>query len=209
MDYEQITVLMPDLILAGFPAGAEFGLETLEAIAPTVSIPPTEPSDWPAGVAKVADAVAAIEIVDEQRTGYEQRTKQIRDTYADVLAATTFGFANSFAPDAWVREYATSYSTNVIATGARTPGEAADGMFLDTLSFEQLGVLDDVDVILVEGETDGTPTSRTRTLFAQPLWNQLPAVQTGRMFPLAWADAGDYPTAMLTLDAFEAILQRL
>jgi iron complex transport system substrate-binding protein len=217
-NYEAIAAAQPDLIVIGVPRPvlAEVDVARLESIAPVVAIGPSVPSAWRELSRRQADAAGSLEAFDASRAAYEQKAAGLAAKYRDVLAGRSFGHLGAYgqvAQGTFMREYADSWGTNIAQdVGVPYPGRPVNpgpgsAAVSETLSIEQLPAsLGNVDSITYTVSPDGTPSEAVRYVLDNPLWQTLPAVQAGRVYPVRFTEAATYGSAMQTLDAIDEAL---
>lgn len=220
-DYEAIATLEPDLIVLGIPQPVmgDIDLEYLESIAPVVAIGPTVPDAWRELSERQTDATDRLEHFEEDRTAYEERAAELAAKYEDALAGLEFGHVGGYgvAEDGtFQREFSRSWGTNIAEdVGVTYYGEVADPSgggrdVSEYVSLEQItDSLGDADAITYTVQPDGTPNPSVQAVLDSGLWQNLPAVQAGRAFPVRYTEASTYPSAMFTLDALDEALAPL
>lgn len=220
-DYEAIAELEPDLIVLGIPQPVmgDIDLEYLESIAPVVAIGPTVPDAWRELSERQTDAAGRLDDFEAGRTAYEQRAAELAAKYEDALAGLRFGHIGGYGQlDAgtFMREFSRSWGTNIAEDiGITYYGEVAEpgGGGLDVSEYPSLEripeSLGDADAITYSVQPDGTPNPSVQAVLDSELWQQLPAVQAGRVFPVRYTEASTYPSAMFTLDALDETLAPL
>ncbi|MEY9211223.1 ABC transporter substrate-binding protein [Thermobifida halotolerans] len=216
LNLEAIAEARPDLIIGGVRVEShdEYAAtrEDLEQIAPTVFY------DFDGAGAGLRDmtlelsrAVGDGERATEEQERFDSRVEEIRTTYADQLADTTFavvfGSDGEFAVDntnAWGGEI-------LDTLGARqTEAQRAAGEnFAAFYSYEEIDQLSDADVIFYETDAAGQPDPFTEALLDQELWQDLPAVEAGQSHPLRYSAARTYAQANTVLDQVEEVLADL
>ncbi|HLU99200.1 MAG TPA: ABC transporter substrate-binding protein [Thermobifida alba] len=216
INLEAIAEARPDLIIGGVRVEShdEYAAtrEDLEQIAPTVFY------DFDGAGAGLRDmtlelsrAIGDGERAEAEQERFEARVEEIRDSYADQLADTTFavvfGLDGEFAvvnTNAWGGEI-------LDTLGARQSGarEAAGENFAAFYSYEELDQLFDADVVFYETDAQGQPDPFTEALLDQDLWQDLPAVEAGQAHPLRYSAARTYGQANTVLDQIEEVLAGL
>ena len=93
-----------------------------------------------------------------------------------------------------------------VRLGAAAAGKP--GVFTP-LSFEQLGVLSDCDVVLHLADASGGVPADTQRMLDQPTFRALPAAQAGHVHPLPNYYVSHYGQADAVLTVLEAVLWRL
>jgi iron complex transport system substrate-binding protein len=213
LDYERIVALAPDLILGTLVPDLPADLhERLSAITPTVLFEAArEPGTWQERALRAADAVGRRDAAEELRAAYELRAEDLHTRYADVLGRTRWALVRGGQQGNALLDLAASWSGVVLErVGAQLGGAAAGkpGVFAP-LSFEQLGMLEDCDVILHLADAGGDVTAETRRVLDQPTFRALPAAQAGHVYPLPNYYVSHYGQADAVLSEIEAVLGRL
>ncbi|MGP4111131.1 ABC transporter substrate-binding protein [Streptomyces sp. 4N509B] len=220
-NYEAVAEADPDLIVIGVPAPVlgDVDIERLSSLAPVVAIGPTVPSAWRELSRRQSDAAGRLDHFEEAKAAYEERAAELADRYADALADVDLGHVGSYgdaAAGTFMREFADSWGTNIAGDiGARYPGEPKDpgegsAAVSEYPSIEELPEsLGDVDAITYTVGPDGTPGEAVRYVLDSELWQSLPAVQAGRVYPLRHTEAATYASALRTLDALDEALAPL
>lgn len=220
-DYEAIAELEPDLIVLGIPQPVmgDIDLEYLESIAPVVAIGPTVPDAWRELSERQTDAAGRLDDFEAARTAYEERAAELATKYEDALAGLEFGHVGGYgvAEDGtFQREFSRSWGTNIAEdVGATYYGAVAvpGGGGRDVSEYVALENIPDslgeADAITYTVQPDGTPNPSVQAVIDSGLWQNLPAVQAGRAFPVRYTEASTYPAAMFTLDALDEALAPL
>ncbi|WP_116951069.1 ABC transporter substrate-binding protein [Jiangella endophytica] len=220
-DYEAIAELRPDLIVLGIPQPVmgDIDLDYLESIAPVVAIGPTVPDAWRQLSERQTDAADRLEDFEAGRSAYEERAAELAAKYEDALAGLEFGHVGGYgvAEDGtFQREFSRSWGTNIAEdVGVTYYGEVAEagGGGRDVSEYPALEQITDslgeADAITYTVQPDGTPNPSVQAVLDSGLWQNLPAVQAGRAFPIRYTEASTYPSAMFTLDALDEALAPL
>jgi iron complex transport system substrate-binding protein len=213
IDFERLAAQEPDLVLGttvpGLPADLN---DRLSGIAPTVLFPAAgEPGTWQERAVRAADVVGRRAEAEALRTAYEARAADIRTRHADVLARTRWALVRGGAQGNALVDLPNSWSGVVLgAVGAQFGGVAAGKPGASTtLSYEQLGLLDDCDVVLHLVDTRGTLDRNTAQVLEQPTFRALPAARNGQVHPLPNYYVAHYRQADAVLTEIETVLRRL
>ncbi len=210
VNVEKVAALKPDLII-----GVDFTWNTsvysqLTALAPTVIAPATT---WQATAHTTADAVNRLTALSALQQKLTTHSAHIKSTYAATLARYRWDILQGGFDTGQYWLYGPASDSGTIlttagvqfATGtAQTPGNGNR-----PLSYEQIDVLADADVIGFYANYDGTPNNDGRQLFAQPAWKTLAAVKAGRLVPIPDFLPGGYGDALAILDELEAGLKKI
>lgn len=177
---ERVAALKPDLILGGAQFHGQI-YEQLASIAPTVLM---EPATWKDHLAVLAEIVGRTDQARDALRAYEDRAASIKERMPDITVSVIriaphglqvyLDGPGAYAPYAVLREAGVTrsrYETAPDATSVKRP------------DWEEIAELDG-DVLLyvvVAGGTDfaGDDALETATV-ANPFWQMLPAVQSGR-----------------------------
>ena len=204
INVEAIAAAAPDLIVSRVD-DVEPIIEELTAIAPVLAIGDQDTSTWQDDLRLVADATGTRERAEELIAGYEQRAETISAEHADVLAD------HSFAPMSYNGEGAETRPNRLLSLALRDVGATPSAAFADVIdggegeySLEQLlqgfGDADAIVALVNDPQT-------WEQLQADPLYQQLPAVQNGHVVR---SDKQTHEGAALTaehaLDVVEQLL---
>ncbi|HYH30809.1 MAG TPA: ABC transporter substrate-binding protein [Pseudonocardia sp.] len=213
LDFEAIVALEPDLILGtlvpNLPADVN---DRLSAITPTLLFEAArEPGTWQERAVRAADAVGRRAEGEAVRAAYEQRAADLRSRYAEVLGRTRWALVRGGQQGNALVDLPASWSGVVLERVGARFGRVADGKpgVFEALSFEQLGLLDDCDVILHLADTSGNVNAETQRVLDQPTFRALPAARAGHVYPLPNYYVSHYRQADAVLTELEAVLGRL
>jgi iron complex transport system substrate-binding protein len=213
IDYEQLVAQNPDLILGTLVPGLSPDLvDRLNTIAPTLLFEAAgEPGTWQERAVRAADVVGRRSDAEALRTAYEARATDIGGRFADVLARTRWALVRGGAEGTAQVDLPNSWSGVVLgAVGARFGSVAAGKPGATTrLSYEQLGLLDDCDVVLHLVDTTGKLDANTERLLAQPTFQALRAAREGLVHPLPNYFVAHYRQGDAVLTELEGVLQKL
>ncbi|WOF23312.1 ABC transporter substrate-binding protein [Microbacterium betulae] len=176
VNVEAIATVAPDLIVSRVDDVQPL-LEELTAIAPVLAIGDQDTSTWQDDLRLVAEATGTEERAEELIAGYEERVETISAEYADVLAD------HAFAPMSYNGESAEARPNRLLSLVLRDVGATPSAAFADVIdggdgeySLEQLlqgfGDADAIVALVNDPQT-------WEQLQADPLYQQLPAVQEG------------------------------
>lgn len=188
INIEALAAATPDLILGTKVPTMQPGLEErLGQIAPYALFDAgSEPGTWKQRALATADAVNRLPQGRQVAAEYDAHAARIRSQFAPTIGRTTWGLVRGSSGGAFFADYPTSWSGVVLADaglrfGRATAGKRGAGV---RLSYEQASQLDDCDVLLHLADAQGGVEANTRTLLAQPAFQQLRAVRAGHVFPL-------------------------
>lgn len=217
VDVEQVAGLEPDLILAP-NITEEDVLAQLRDVAPVYvfTLRGGDRADWQQRVEEVADALNRTDRVAELRGDLEGRQEDLAREYADVIDGTVVGVVAAYEENnfyAWGQDNMTgtllmplgfTWSAQENAAVAGEPEAEA------TVSTERLtSTLGDADVLFVDTNLRNEVNPFMQSVQATSLYQQLPAVQNDRAFPLGKATVAGYTDANYTLDQVESALRRM
>ncbi|MHA6630734.1 ABC transporter substrate-binding protein [Pseudonocardia sichuanensis] len=213
LDYEAIVALEPDLILGTLVPDLPAELnDRLSAITPTLLFEAArEPGTWQERAVRAADAVGRRDAAQQRRAAYEQRAAELGGRYADVLARTRWALVRGGPQGNALLDHPASWSGVVLERVGVRLGSAAAGKpgVFTPLSFEQLGVLEDCDVVLHLADATGGVTADTQRVLDQPTFQALPAARAGHVYPLPHYYVSHYGQAEAVLTELETVLGRL
>jgi len=207
---EKVAALRPDLIIgADFPWNTD-SFDKLSALAPTVITPVTS---WQAGAKATADAVNRLDALAALEKQVADRSAEIRTTHAAVLARYRWDILQGGfdAGQFWVYGPESEAGSILAAAGVQfaTASAKTAGDTINKVSYEQIEVLADADVIGFYAGYDGKPNNKGPELFAQKGFAQLAAVKAARLVPIPDFLPGGYGDALAILDELEAGLTKL
>ncbi|MHA6781026.1 ABC transporter substrate-binding protein [Pseudonocardia saturnea] len=213
IDYEQVAALRPDLILGTLVPDLPGDLnERLSSISSTLLFEAArEPGTWQERAVRAADVIGRRAEAEALRAAYEQRAADIGTRYADVLGRTRWALVRGGPQGNAFVDLAASWSGVVLeAVGAQLGSFAAGkpGVF-EPLSYEQIGVLDDCDVVLHLTDTSGRTDDNTARVLEQPTFQALRATREGRVYPLPNYYVSHYRQADAVLTEIERVLAGL
>lgn len=204
---ETIIALQPDLIVGAGMLG-EMAHTIMSRVAPTLLI--TLP-DWKAYEAKLAAATGREAEAEALLSAYAARAADIEARLPDVTVSsvriTPWDFQvyldapNAYAPFAILADVGAERTAYETATGSET---------VKRPDFEEIGQLTgDVLLYIVGGANDSDTSGRHEEVLANPLWQMLPAVQSGnvhRVDAATWMEFSGVASAHRVLDDIERIL---
>ena len=221
MNYEAVAEADPDLIIIGVPRQllGELDMDRLNQTAPVVALGPTLPDGWRELSRRQSDAANRLGAYDENRKAYEEKAAKLTERYAEVLRGKKFGHVGGYGDVSagnFQREFAGSWGTNIAGDiGVEYYGQVKEkgpgGKSVSEYpSIEELPTnLGEADAITFSVGPDGSPGAAVRYVLDSPLWQSLPAVQAGMVFPVRYTEATTYPSAMSTLDSLDEVLSPL
>ncbi|QNG18702.1 ABC transporter substrate-binding protein [Rhodococcus triatomae] len=220
-NYEAVATVDPDLIVIGVPQPAlvDIDMARLESIAPVVVIGPTVPAAWRELSRRQSDAAGRLDDFEASRAAYEDKAAGLREKYGDTLAGMKFGHLGAYGDTStgtFQREFADSWGTNIAQdVGVEYPGEVQrkEGGSKDVAETPSLEMIPEsfaeADAITYTVEPTGAIRPAVQQVLDSPLWQQLPAVQAGRVYPIQYSEAATYASAQRTLDSIDASFEGL
>jgi iron complex transport system substrate-binding protein len=178
-DLERVAALEPDLII-GMNWAVEPVQSELEQIAPTVALDGNA-SNWKSNLAIVGEALGRTDEADALLADYEARAAELAETLGDRLDETVVSVVR-FREDEVLLYVRSSFSGIVLDDVGLPRPESQDVAGEETsipVSAEQIPQMDgDVIFIFTLGETG---QAQFDAFEANPLWERLGAVQSGRV----------------------------
>lgn len=213
VDFEALAALQPDLVLGTLVPDLPVDLnDRLSAVAPTLLFEAArEPGTWQERAVRAADVVGRGPEAEALRAEYEQQASDLGVRYAEVLGRTRFALVRGGAQGNALVDLPASWSGVVLeAVGARlgSVAEGKPGVF-EPLSYEELGRLEDCDVVLHLVDTTGEVDDNTQRVLDQPTFRALPAAREGRVFPLPNYYVSHYRQAQAVLARLDTVLAGL
>lgn len=187
IDFEAVSDTKPDVILGGYGGFTKEDYNTLSQIAPTVAYPD---APWGSTWREMAELDgAALGLADEADDLIASTEKQIDDAVAaqPALAGKT-AMVGYFTPGdlSTIGYYSTEDSRNKYLTdfGLEMPASLKklskdNPEFYGTVSAENADTFDDVDIMVIYGDS-----TTLASIQADPLISQIPAVKNGAVVVL-------------------------
>lgn len=209
LDLEAVAALKPDLILgADFLDPADQGVpyEQLARIAPTAL------SEWTSGGANwevqavgCAEALGKTAEFDVLRAKYDEKTAEIKKTYASLLSTLTIDFIDAGDSEWYLHGPASTHCKVAIEAGIMLGAGATQEETFTGYSFEQLNMLADTGALVVRG---GAFPS-IDILRALPTFTALPSVSSGRVVSSGYFYVSSYAQCDALLTELEDGLKSL
>lgn len=192
VDLEKVAGLKPDLILAWMPQDDwdQVG-DQLKTIAPAVFTG----FDWDRldVVEVIAEATNLSDELTAQKTAYEERVAEIKQTHSEAIENFSFaGVSRGSWMDTGMFKFGladdlcTTIATDEV--GLDIPAPSRDYK----RSFEQLGELADYDAILYPVDFNGDVLESFVPVTETSAWQALPAVQSGNTIGVTCTSHGAY-----------------
>lgn len=210
-DLEVILGLEPDLIIGAGSEWTEPFYDNLSQIAPTLLTERGSNGDWQQRFRATAEAVGRT----EEAGAVEADFQAFVDALPEGLGGTTVAFVRAdtdgaFRMDTLPESFPGSVAEQVGIQLLQPEGvEVEEGASWYDFSGEQLGVLQDADLVVVADFTTIGADADSLTVFeTNPLWQELPAVQNGDVaqVPGLVYNGGNYFAAKALLDALAELL---
>jgi iron complex transport system substrate-binding protein len=210
LNLEKIASVQPDLII-----GVDYSWNTdlyskLSAVAPTV----IAPSDtWQAIAKATAEAVGKTSGLTALEQRFASTATTIKSTYADVLGRLKWDILQGGFDKGkfWLYGPQSDAGAILAAAGVQfaTASAGVPGVNNKALSYENIDVLADADVIGFYADYDNIPTNEGPQLFAQAGFKALAAVKAGRTVPIPDFLPNGYGDAIAVLNEVETGLKKL
>lgn len=185
----------------------------LTGISPTVLVERGPNGNWRPRFREVAAVIGRTERATEIERAYEQVIAALPDAVRDISVAFVRPFEDSqFLLDSFPVGFAGSVAADAGIPTLQPPGGPSEVALEDgyeTLSNERLGIIAEADLIVVpDFRTQGQDTDSLTRFAANPLWADLPAVQSGRILqlPVFVYNGGNHYAAQLLLRAIAEAL---
>ena len=204
--FEAVVSARPDLIIGS--AMAESQLPMLSQIAPTVLLTPQDWRDYYRALAVLAgreEALAALmQPLDARIAGMRAR---VPATTVSVIRITPWDFQVYLdAPDAWA-PFALLHELGVRRSAYE---QQSDPTGLKRPDWEEIAALDGGMLLYIIGGSNGSAEGgRWEEVSRNPLWQMLPAVKAGRVYPLepgTWMEFSGITSAHRVLDDVERLV---
>ncbi|WP_226532248.1 ABC transporter substrate-binding protein [Microbacterium paraoxydans] len=211
VNFEALAGATPDVIVGDAYEVDEATFERLSEIAPTVIVGGDERGDWQTITEDLASALGAHDTWAEAKASYEARRDEVKEQYADVIAANTWAnFSLGDEPGQFSIQLPTGSTGNLIvnemglAYGDGIPAAGEGGAGYVSFPLERIGeVLDGVTVGLTYENPDGTKMPAIQDVIDSSLFQQLEIAETGNVFGLV-ANVTDYRSAEEWIDELTA-----
>lgn len=190
---ERLLALDPDLILTiNVYDDFQQTYEQLSQIAPTVPVAFENSAEWKEVFMQFAAALGRDAEAAELLAAYDARTAASRDAVGATLADTTVSIVRVYSDGSLSLYLRNSFSGVVLSdAGLNWPEAQLSSGFAGTISKERLDIAD-ADVIFLWTANDPEGEQAIADLQADPLWQQLQAVQNERVYavPRYWIGSG-------------------
>ncbi|GAA1858103.1 ABC transporter substrate-binding protein [Brevibacterium marinum] len=214
-DLEQLAEVAPDLILAPNIYEPDT-IEQMEEIAPVYqfTLRGGDRADWQQRVEEVADAVNQSGELEKLDADFEAEQKKIAAEHGDALEGAKLGVVSSFEDNSaylWGSENMVGSLFRPLGFDWSDDEDAAIGEYADAaqggntsgikepeaqISMEVLDEsLSDADIIFVTSDMRGEYDALTEKLLDSAVFEELPAVRAGHVYPHGKATIAGYSDA--------------
>jgi iron complex transport system substrate-binding protein len=180
-NYEQIAAIQPDLIINGLGYDDGADAERLAQIAPTYTFDGFG-GDWREDFTALAEALGRERQAQEYLDRIDERSAEVAALIADRESAPVmaYGYYNGDGSGGFYGPQPDQLQPIVFHDlGIETTSAAPD--IWTEVAQEQVGLLADVDILMIAYETTEDPDAILEAIEADPVWSALPAVQEGRV----------------------------
>lgn len=209
VDLEKLASLKPDLIFAQMPT-ADFDKikDQLQSIAPTVYF--GLGTEWKALADGLATAGNKADSLSKYKSDFEQRIKNIQETYGELISDTSFVAVDRYdsTPDGtFVITHIGCVEIAKDELQLNLPERTAGAT--DAQSFEQIGDLTKYDAVLYPVDAAGQPKRAFAPVVESNSWKALPAVNSGHAIGVYCPGNNSYGAVLTYLDSLEDALESL
>ncbi len=193
-DYESIAALGPDLVLHIDGYYSPEHRETLTGIAPVLALPEelAGASEWRPRLAEVAALLGREDAAAAFVAGYDERAAALRERVQARWGGATVAYIGPIEPGVFYVAQATMQTHQTLSEDLGMPLASVVPATVETrrtdISYEEIGLLADVDVILLRvnprADTVEPDAGASRAITSSPLWAGLPAAQAGAVFEI-------------------------
>jgi iron complex transport system substrate-binding protein len=193
-DYEAIAALAPDLVLHGDGYNTPEHGPALAAIAPVLALPEelAAPSRWRPRLAEVAALLGREDAAAAFVAAHDERAAALRERVQGRWGGATVAYIGPIEPGVLYVAQADMQTHLTLSEDLGMPLASVVPATVETrrtdISYEEIGLLADVDVILlrVNPRADTVEPDRDASLAitASPLWADLPAARAGAVFEI-------------------------
>jgi iron complex transport system substrate-binding protein len=202
INFEALAGAAPDVIVGDAYEVDEATFTRLNEIAPTVIVGGDERGDWQSLTEDLASALGAHDTWEEAKTSYEARRDEVKEQYADVIAANTWAnFSLGDEAGQFSIQLPTGSTGNLIVNemgltyGEGIPLDDEGGFGYASFSLEQIGtILDGVTVGLTYANPDGSKMPAIQEVIDSSLFQQLDIAKSGHVYGLV-TGVTDYRSA--------------
>jgi iron complex transport system substrate-binding protein len=214
VNLEKIVELNPDVIITMYRPGMKgLDLKALQAIAPTVALEIVEPPAVWAHYPKLAEVVGKGSDVKQRLADLDKSWTDIAAANKDRLSqigqvvfaegAAQAGNLQIATNKALVYQRLTKSGFTYFAGVDPQPAR-----FGQQISMEEVPRLATANAIFYDADFNGRPTSRTKVLIDSPVFQALPAVKAGNLFPIRTPYIYTFEAANMQLEDLRNAVQR-
>lgn len=171
---------------------------------------------WETRVEEVAWALNLPDGPADLKKAFDERVQKIADEHGELAKSKTVGVISAFEENNfYVWGSANMPGTLLLPVGfkySELSDKAVEGEKEPeaTISNERLvEVYGDCDVIFLNTDLQEAVTPLLQAVMDSPLWQQLPAVKAGNVFPFGKATIAGYGDANYSLDRIEDALKKM
>jgi iron complex transport system substrate-binding protein len=204
INIEAIAAVTPSLIISRSD-DVEPILDELQAIAPVLAIGEQDVSTWQEDLLLVAEATGTTDRAEELISEYDARVDEIATSYADVIASETVVPLGTDAEGSQVRP------NRLLSAVLRDLGAQPSAAFAESIATGEGVEFGPEQLFDAHQDADGiialvNVADEWAATQANPLWQQLPAVQAGHVVRSDKSTHEGGPiTAMHALDVIESL----
>ena len=201
---EKIAALQPDLILTSKHVVRDT-YPLLAQIAPTVAFDVDSHTDWKELTRLCGEALGKSNETETLAAAYEAKLQDVRSRFSQHSQRLQISIAYIYPGRTGAMGTETFAGSVLADAGIARPPSQAQAQGPQNLSLESLDLLDGDIIFMITVQNDTEVAARIQTeverIKAHPLWSQLKAVQTDRVYEVGphWA-IGSYIAANLILD---------
>ncbi|MBE7385519.1 MAG: iron-siderophore ABC transporter substrate-binding protein [Leptolyngbya sp. SIO1E4] len=203
-NFEKMTVLKPDLILTSKNRVRD-AYPLLAQVAPTVVLDIENNAEWKELTRLCGEALGKPTKTEKLAADYEAKLRKVRNELSQNSQQLEVSIIFLFPGRVGAMGTETFAGSILADVGIARPPSQAQAQGPQNLSLESLDLLDGdvIFIVTLQGGTELAKESRAEInrMQAHPLWSQLRAVQTNRVYEVGshWG-GGSYIAANLILD---------
>jgi iron complex transport system substrate-binding protein len=193
-DYESIAALRPDLLFHGSLTYSPDQAQPLSAIAPVYAFPEALDSEsrWRPLLAEAAALFERDEAATAFVAAYDERAAAVRERVQARWGGARIAYVGPIEPGVFYVAQANMQTNYVLHEDLGMPHASAVPATVEErrtdISYEEMGLLADADVLLLRVNNAENSLTPDRTQVGQitsaPLWGTLPAVTAGAVFEI-------------------------
>lgn len=194
-DYETLAALRPDLVMHTSGTYSPEHREPLTRIAPVFAFPEalSDGAGWREQLTEVAAAFDRADVATRFVDGYAQRAAALRERVQARWGGARIAYIGPYDPGQFYIAQANMQTNQTLHEDLGMPHAAVVPPTVaerrTDISYEEMGLLSEVDVLLLrvnprEGSTE-PDREQTAAITGAPLWATLPAVRSGAAFQIS------------------------